>query len=141
MTLDWLASNLEGVAATLGFPLILWQLWRNHRQRQFEAGMNIYAVNRELVQMAMHDPELMKVLTGESSADMPKERHYAQLWLNHMEIIHHGGRKGFLSRSSWQSLQQDIRESLNRPNIRRHWDEKADYYPAEFRNFINTDKP
>ncbi len=104
----WL-SHLEGIAASLAFFVLLWELNRNLRQRRYEAVMTIYAANRELIQMALDDPDLMAVLNGQEDVDTAKERRYVQLWVNHMEMIHQGWRKSFLTRSSWRSLERDNR--------------------------------
>ncbi|GHC12029.1 DUF6082 family protein [Cerasicoccus arenae] len=133
MTLD---VSLEGIAALAGFFVLVWELRRGVRQMRFQAVLEIYKTNRELIQLALDDPDLMAVLEGREEVDSTKERRYLQMWLNQMTMVYLGWRNRFLPRSSWEGLRRDIQESSQSPNVRKLWNQLSPYYDEEFQKFM-----
>lgn len=139
MILEWF-SALEGVVSLATLIVLLWQIGMLLRQLRFNAVLQIYDINRDLIGRALGDADLRNLLEGEAIADVSKEKRYYQLWINQIQLIYLGWRSHFLPRSSWIGLRKDIGDFAALPRFDSHWTKMAQYYPEEFRKFVEETK-
>ena len=134
---DYVAS-VSVVLSFVSIFLVIFQLHNNTEQRKIESLIQIYDINRQLLTLGFSMPELFDVLHGSKNSDPIQERHYLQLWLNQMALIHAITRRGFFPQDQQDSLERDMREFLAQENMRQHWRLFRHCYPVSFQNHVDA---
>ena len=137
MTIDqWLSASLD-VISFLGFVVVIIQLRDSTRQTKLESQIRLYDINRELISLGFSKPELFRVLHDADKVDPTIERRYLQLWLNQLCLVNSFKQSRTFTKEVQDSFEADVRDMLRMENMRRHWQEFEQYYPASFRKSVN----
>ncbi len=126
------------VISFVSLLLVILRLHSDGDQRRLESLIRIYDINRQLLTLGFSHPVLFGVLQDSKEVDPTWERHYLQLWLNQMALIHAYRKRGFFSDDLRSSLERDVREFMLMDNMQKHWKENRDVYPASFRHYVNS---
>lgn len=105
-------------------------------QLRIDADLRVAAVNRELFTMAFHDAELFNLFEDKPLANKHKERHYVQMWFNHVHTMWNVHEHGLISDAEWYSDIKDIALFFSIKIVRQHWEESKGFFPANFVQFI-----
>ena len=138
MSLDHVISILSAAIAFAGLIFVAIQLRMSRQQREAEALVKIYDVNRELLSLGFDHPELFAILQDDAAADPVWQRRYLQLWLNHLSLLHF-----YLSRSAFAAELKDseshaLTDFMTLKNMRGYWQEKSEFYPVSFQKRVNA---
>lgn len=134
---DYLAA-VSLVFSFVSIFLVIFQLHNHTEQRKIESLIQIYDINRQLLTLGFSMPELFDVLHDGKNSDPLRERHYLQLWLNQMALIHAITRRGFFPPDQRDSLERDMREFLAQGNMQQHWRLFRHCYPVSFQTFVDA---
>lgn len=128
---EWVAV----VSVVIAVASLAVHLRLNLKQSRANALIQIYANNRDLLSMGFDHPQLLKVLSNGQEEDF--SRRYLQMWVNHMSLLFQLQKQGSLTREQWQAFELDIRDLMQIPAMETHWQPRGEFYPADFRNFID----
>jgi len=138
MTIDqWLSASLD-VISFLGFVVVIIQLRDTNRQTRLESQIRLNDINRELISLGLSKPELLEILSDARTADPLVGRRYLQLWLNQLSLVFSFRQNGAFEADYQECCERDVRDMMQLPNMRRHWEEYKKYYPASFREWVNS---
>ena len=87
----WSAEVLSAASVLVSFAslfLVLLQVQQTTNQRKLESLVKIYDLNHQLLALGFDKPELFEILQDAPEADPVWERHYLQLWLNQIAVVH-----------------------------------------------------
>lgn len=137
MTKDQWISLFGALISLAGFLVVVLQMQEGLKQRRLEVLYQIYDVNRQLLMMAYSDPEIFKILNDKDGVDPDKEKHYLQMWLNQLSMIHSHLQSGGFDEEFSESLRTEIIDWMSCRNMQRHWDRFAYVYPPSFQKLAN----
>jgi hypothetical protein len=129
--------TLDNLIAFAGLMFIGLQMRDANKQNKLESQIQIQGINRELIAMGFSKPELFEVMQGTKKVDATLERRYLQLWLNQLSLFHSLKVEGALQKDYEESCERDLRDMLELPNMRRHWQIYGKYYPTSFQKSVN----
>ena len=132
-----LKLTLDTLLTFVGLVFVAMQMRDGNRQRKIESQIRLYDINRELISLGFSKPELFEVLKDEKKADPTMERWYLQLWLNQLSLFHSLKTAGVLQKDYQESVEHDLLDMFGMSNMRRHWQEFEQFYPASFRRSVN----
>jgi len=107
-------------------------------QLKIDADLRVAAVSRELFTMAFQDPELFNLFEDKPLLNKQKERHYVQMWFNHVHTMWNVHEHGLISDAEWYSDMKDIALFFSINIVRKHWEESRGFFPANFVQFITS---
>jgi hypothetical protein len=136
-------ANVGGLLVALaGILLTLIQLLLLRRQLKLDALIKIMDSNREIVALGFEHPVVWSAVETGSGALLAEEalaqRHYLQLWMNHMQIIWAAWRLGLVSGREWEAYRQDMVEFFRVQSLREHWAKVARFYPPGFQKLVTA---
>ncbi len=108
------------------------------RQLQVDIRSRIAAVNRELLSLAFQDEELFRLFENQPLNNKSKQRHYIQMWLNHIFLMWDARQQQLLLESEWYADTKDISDFLSIETVGKHWEEVRSFYPPDFVAFVAT---
>jgi hypothetical protein len=129
--------TLDNLLTFVGLLFVAWQMRDATRQRKLETQIRLYDINRELISMGFEKPELFEVLNDAKKVNPTIERRYLQLWLNLLALIFTFHEAGGFKADYRECCEQDLRDTITMPNMRRHWLRYGKYYPASFRKSVD----
>lgn len=104
-------------------------------QIQIDAGFKIAAVNRELLGLAFEHNELFCLFEDKPFTDF-KQRHYIQMWINHIDSMWRANEHKLIEVSQWYAMKKDIADFYSISLVREHWEGVKTFYTPEFVQFI-----
>ena len=137
-------ANLAGLfVALVGISFTGVQLVLLRRQLRLDALIQIMDSNREIVAFGIEHPVVWSAIDEPSArgADARLQRHYLQLWVNHMLIMWMAWRLRLVSRGEWEAYGADMADFLRNPSLQAHWAAVARFYPDRFRRLITAMLP
>ena len=132
-----LKVTLDSLLTFAGLVFVAWQMRDANKQSKLESQIRLYDINRELISLGFSKPELFEVLKDEKKADPTMERWYLQLWLNQLSLFNSLKTAGVLQKDYQESVEHDLLDMFGMSNMRRHWQEFEQFYPASFRRSVN----
>ena len=134
-------ANVAGLfVAVVGIGFTLGQLVLLRRQLKLDALIQIMDSNRAIVALGFEHPAVWVALDSSTApgvdAEVPLQRRYLQLLMNHMQIMWMAWRLGLVSGLEWAAYRLDMTESLRAPSMQAHWVKVARFYPEGFRRLI-----
>jgi hypothetical protein len=132
-----LKVTLDNLLAVAGLVFVALQMRDGNKQSKLESQIQLQGINRELIAMGFSKPELFEVMHGTGKVDATLERRYLQLWLNQLSLFHSLKMEGALQKDYEESCERDLRDMLELPNMRRHWQTYGKYYPTSFQKSVN----
>lgn len=137
MSLDqWIAAS-SPFLTLIGLLVLAWQLRDATSQRETDSLVKICDVNRERISLGFSNPALFAILKDSRDADPELERHYLQLWLNHIWLFHVFLGRAIYSFDYKEILEKEATAAMSLSNMQRHWEANGEFYPVEFQKFIN----
>jgi hypothetical protein len=133
---DWI-EVVSALMTLVGLLFVAIQMWQSTRQRKLEYLYQTYGVNRELMCLGFDHPELFTILSGVAVSNPAWERHYLQMWLNQLSLVHTYLKNGGFDAEFHESLKRDIAEFMTLQNMRSHWQRHAEFYPPSFQRLVN----
>ena len=133
-------ANMAGLfVALVGIGFTALQLVLLRRQLRLDALIQIMDSNRAIVALGIEHPEVWSAIgdAAESAAEARRQRHYLQLWINHMLIIWMAWRLGLVAAREWEAYREDMAAFLRTPCLQAHWERVARYYPKAFRRLLD----
>ncbi|KAF0095638.1 MAG: hypothetical protein E1N59_1133 [Puniceicoccaceae bacterium 5H] len=107
------------------------------RQMRFDAFLEIQEATRELIQLGFDHPDLLAVLEQSKTRRKARERKYAQLWLNQLNLAFAAYRQKHVPRDLWRSFETNIRAFVQADLLRSHWPSLKPFYPSAFQAFLD----
>jgi hypothetical protein len=107
-----------------------------HRQIHQDINFRIIGINRELLGLAFHDPELFLLFEDLPMSNPRKQKHYIQMWLNHAELMWGAAQRNLIEHSMWYSMQKEFRDFFSLSQVQRHWDTVKEFYSPGFVQFV-----
>lgn len=139
------ANTLNLVFSLLALSVSLGTLFYTVRQvrllrsqLQIDADLRIAEVNRELLKMAFQDTELFDLFDDKPLSNKRKERHYLQMWFNHIHTMWNAHEHGLVSEAEWYSNVKDISVFFSINLVKKYWEESKCFFPASFVEFITS---
>lgn len=129
--------TLDNLLTFAGLLFVAWQMRDANKQNKLESQIQLQGINRELIAMGFSKPELFEIMHGAKEVDATLERRYLQLWLNQLSLFHSLKVEGVLQKDYEESCERDLRDMLELPNMRRHWQKYGKYYPTSFQKSVN----
>jgi hypothetical protein len=136
--LDHGVAIFSAAIAFAGLLLVAVQLHRATQQREAEALVKIYDVNRELLSLGFTHPQLFAILQDEENVDPIWQRRYLQLWLNHLSLLHLYLTHSVFAAELEDSESHALAEFMTLKNMRRHWQKNGEFYPVSFQKRVNA---
>ena len=133
---EWKVT-LDNLLTFAGLVFVAWQMRDANKQSKLESQIQLQGINRELIAMGFSKPELFEVMQGTKKVDATLERRYLQLWLNQLSLFHALKLEGALQKDYEESCERDLRDMIELPNMRRHWQKYGKYYPTSFQKSVN----
>jgi len=137
MTLDQLVSLFSAAISFAGLIFVALQLRDTNRQRESEAIVKLYDVNRQLITLAFSHPVLFEVLEDKHIANPLLEKRYLQLWLNQLSLIHAFLKHAVVQLELQDELHRNLVDFLSMANMRKHWKHYGSFYPDSFQQRVN----
>lgn len=140
-TQDVLTLGLSSLALLVSIWTLIYtvrQVGLLRSQIGLDLDMRVAAVNRELLTMAFNDPELFNVLDDKPLSNPHKERHYVQMWFNHVHTMWNVQKHGLKPEAEWYSDVKDIALLFSLTIVKKHWEDSKSFFPADFVQFIAT---
>jgi hypothetical protein len=137
MTFEHFVRLLSPAIAFAGFLLVILQLRRGTKQRELDSLVKIYDINRQLITLGFSHPQLFAVLQDSTSPDPVWEKHYLQLWLNQLSLVHSYMYESIFKREIKDSLIRDLSDFMVMDNMQRHWLRYKTAYSAPFQKFVD----
>lgn len=109
-----------------------------HGQLKVDADLRVAAVSRELFAMAFQDAELFNLFEDKPLLNKRKERHYVQMWFNHIQSMWNVHEHGLMSDAEWYSNMKDISVFFSLNIVKKYWEESKSFFPANFVQFITS---
>ncbi|BCX48580.1 hypothetical protein HAHE_24880 [Haloferula helveola] len=128
---EWIAV-VSVVVALISLAI---QQHLSRQQSRFEARARQYDRTTALLFKAMDNPDLLDAISGDSGEDQ-RQRRFRQVWINHTMVMF--GQRRLFTSAEWKSTLEDIRDFMNAPEIRTHWERYGCYYAPDFREFIDS---
>ena len=134
-------ANVAGLfVAVVGIGFTLGQLVLLRRQLKLDALIRIMDSNRAIVALGFEHPAVWEAVEGreEPCADpeVPVQRRYLQLWMNHMQVMWMAWRLGLVAEHEWAAYRLDMTDFLRAPSLQTHWAKVARFYPDGFQRLI-----
>lgn len=133
-----LVAAISALISFVSLFLVVFQLHQNTEQRRLESILAIYDINQRLIALGFEKPELFKVLQDAPDVDALWERHYLQLWLNQIAVIHFIESRGLVPAELRKGFHADIADFLAMGNLQRHWVRNQQFYPDSLRKFVEA---
>ncbi|MDP0500869.1 MAG: DUF6082 family protein [Verrucomicrobiota bacterium JB022] len=121
----------------LAVPTVVFQLHYVRKDMRLKVFTQIQDTNRALVEHALDDTSLARLLEGGRPRPPAKAKAYAQLWFNQIYLIHHATREGHITRAQSHGYTADFRQFLQLPFMRTHWPQFRPTYAASFQRFVD----
>jgi hypothetical protein len=137
MMMDQWLGMFSALVSFTGLIAVAIQMRAATKQRRFEAMDQIYDINRQLLSLGFSHPQLFGVLADAKPADPVSEKHYLQMWLNQLALIHSHLKHGGFDAEFQDSLERDIGYFMELGNMQRHWKAFSEFYPKSFRTLVN----
>ena len=137
-TISFFFSLLAVIISCGGLFYVIQQVRLLKRQLQVDFKSRAAAVNRELLGLAFNNPELFLLFEDKPLQSKSKQRHYIQMWLNHISLMWDARQQKLLSDAEWYSDTKDIADFFSIEIVRTHWEEVKSFYPPDFVGFIST---
>lgn len=129
---EWIAI----VSVVVALASVAVQQHWTRQQAKADARARQYDRTTNLLFKAIDNPDLLDSISGGSCEDQRKRR-FRQIWINHTMVIF--DQRHLFTRSEWACTVEDIRDFMSASEIRRQWEQFAEYYSADFRDFINRE--
>jgi hypothetical protein len=137
MTFDHLVSLVSACTSLAGLIFVAVQLRDSNRQRESEAIVKLYDVNRQLIALAFSHRSFLKILEDQPVADPLLEKRYLQLWLNQLSLIHTFLKHAVVENELKDELHRNLVDFLSMENMRKHWKHYGSFYPDSFQKRVN----
>jgi len=115
--------------------ILVYQLHLILKQRRMETFLLVRKTNRDLIQMGIERPELLKTLGGKERSGVTFR--YLQLWLNHLHAAFMAYRDGSIPHGHWESMEHDIADFARVESVAKHWKKTREFYPDDFQHFMD----
>lgn len=131
------AAIVSAIIAFAGLLAVAKQMRDANRQREADALVKIYDINRELLTLGFSHPQLFSILNGAADVDPQQVRHYLQLWLNQMSLIHLYLKRSVFDRDLKESLERDIAYFMELKSMQEYWRQYRAFYPTSFQVLVD----
>ena len=138
MTLEQWVSVFGTVIGFCGLLFVGLQFRQGNRQRESDSMVKLYDINRELLTLSFHFPQLLDLLEDKDIPDRRMQKRYLQMLLNQMEQFFSFSRNAMRDKELKESVERNLVDFLSMRTMQEHWKESGSFYTASFQRHVNA---
>lgn len=136
LTTHWF-SLLQTVSIVSSLCVVAKQQHDANRQRESEAMLKLYDINRQLITLGFSHPELFDVMEDEHIQNSLFEKRYLQLWLNQLAVSHAFLKRAVSQREFKEELRRNLEDFISMKLMQNHWQHHFMFYTDSFQRRVN----